>query len=778
MKSLILSLVLLMMIDQASGQSDKNQQKETSDKSSGTKISVGSSGVKRSISYRFSSSSGESDPGNGTFSFDKYDAGQAGYLIADDIDLSGEDQSKWFSTWDDTTGATGRGQIILVDQLTDKTTILDVRNVFTREKGYWKIPVSIVSGSLPENGKVYFYIFNRIAKKKQEGKEQEAETVVIAAPPSAAPEPEPIAVVTPAPVIPEPQPVVEAPPTAAPEPEPVAVVTTAPVIPEPQPVVESPPTAAPEPEPIAVVEPVAVVTSPPSIPEPEPVIPAVTTVVTPAPVVAEPVNSAISTPPPNPVTEPVTPAVVVATPPSAAQESVSPEVITVIPPSPAAPEPEPVQPAIVAPSKEPEPVQPAIIASSKEPEPAQTIVVSSNTQSKDQEENQPVKQEPLTVVVADVTSQQAAPVAATAQNLPPDPSPVTQAQPVQPQQSSPNEVTAVQAPAVKNEEPAPSQSREPVQAETRPAMPAERLPVTENRRRPTDKTSTVDQNTEERLTQVSTVRQPAAQASAQPGSQPSNQPSVQPARQSSEPPTPANRQSETIPSQGTTRQEPATPSKGTTAVQPVQEQGRGQVSQVTEPRNDMSSAPPAYQPNLPVYQPVVNPYASGRGHGKCYSGIIEAGYGLGMGEYGMNNFRFNFINGFHIGPTFTVGLGLGLRKYYPASYTDRVLFTNKTRMPVFLDLRKRFSTRTVTPYMSFGIGNSISFIKEQDSTRSVNDGMMINASGGIWLNLSQRFGIFAGLAYESEKFEYVWLADDTRFKKNGGSVSINIGISF
>jgi hypothetical protein len=43
-----------------------------------------------------------------------------------------------------------------------------------------------------------------------------------------------------------------------------------------------------------------------------------------------------------------------------------------------------------------------------------------------------------------------------------------------------------------------------------------------------------------------------------------------------------------------------------------------------------------------------------------YQGIIEAGYGVEAGKFGMSNFKLNFINGLNIDQYFYFGLGVGI----------------------------------------------------------------------------------------------------------------------
>jgi hypothetical protein len=124
---------------------------------------------------------------------------------------------------------------------------------------------------------------------------------------------------------------------------------------------------------------------------------------------------------------------------------------------------------------------------------------------------------------------------------------------------------------------------------------------------------------------------------------------------------------------------------------------------------------------------------------KWYRGIIELGYGFGVGEYGMNNFRFNFINGIKIGPYFSIGLGIGYRHLDVENQTDRYLVSSTEQIPVFIDFRTTFTAKKVTPYLALGYGGASGI----DSTETDQGGLLFNASGGIWYNVSDRFAVFA-----------------------------------
>ncbi len=132
-----------------------------------------------------------------------------------------------------------------------------------------------------------------------------------------------------------------------------------------------------------------------------------------------------------------------------------------------------------------------------------------------------------------------------------------------------------------------------------------------------------------------------------------------------------------------------------------------------------------------------------------------------------------------IGRSSSIGLGLGYRRYFEKDMTGHTLFSPKSHIPVFLDLRTSFSTRKITPYLALGIGGSASIVRvNSDSTTTRQEGLFFCPSGGIWFNVSDRFAVFAGIAYEMQRLEYILIADDSHFKKNASSLSLNIGIAF
>src|SRR4030042_1233913 len=170
-KKIIPFLVFLTIGTFAFAQKDTNPNRG---KSQVTKITPNASGVKRSIGYKFNSITEDKDPGSGIFRYNNKNAASVTYIFVDKYDIKGEDQTNWYETWDDTTGATGRGQLVLVELNGENVNVFDVTGVFIDGNGYWKFPVEYVSGKLPANDSVYFYIFNRIAHTDRSDNENQS----------------------------------------------------------------------------------------------------------------------------------------------------------------------------------------------------------------------------------------------------------------------------------------------------------------------------------------------------------------------------------------------------------------------------------------------------------------------------------------------------------------------------------------------------------------------------------------------------------------------------
>ncbi len=161
---------------------------------------------------------------------------------------------------------------------------------------------------------------------------------------------------------------------------------------------------------------------------------------------------------------------------------------------------------------------------------------------------------------------------------------------------------------------------------------------------------------------------------------------------------------------------------------------------------------------------------------RIWHGIIETGYGFKISDYGINNYRINFISSFSLGQHFMIGLGAGYRRYFdkPETHTEWYMVSGKNQIPVFLDLRFLFSKKQLTPYMALGIGGTT----EKSKSDTTSYGSFINPSAGIWYRLSKNTALFAGVAYEGLEMEFAKPVDNIPFRRKNSSVSLNIGIQF
>jgi hypothetical protein len=554
-------------------------------------ITPGSSGVKRSIGYKFSFLNEDGDPGNGIFRYDNRSISGIAAVFVDNIDISGEDRTKWYSTWDDTTGATGRGRITVADTTGKVVTVLNITGVLTDKNGFWKIPVEYVSGELPADGSVYYYVFERIEHGAADK--------------------------------------------------------------------------------------------------------------------------------PNQITE------------IKEEKKVNKEVQAVEGKEEKQKE-QKVEEVVVKEEKQKEQkVEEVEVKEEKQKEQkVEEVVVKEEKQKEQKVEEVEVKEEKQKeqkieeVVVKEEKQkeQKVEEVVVKEEKKLEQEIPVIEV-------SKPRQETKVTQLPQRVTVPQPGQRRQAVQVtQTNP------VPKPEQQNKVTMPVQVVQ------MPQTNTVPKPDQQTQVTKPAQTVQVPQTKPVQQTNQ---------------------------RTQVSQPAQNFQNNQQVTVNQPR-------PATQYNQ---FPVVpnNFQTQSGGHRRWYRGIIEIGYAFGLGDYGIDNFRFNFINGVRLGQFASVGLGIGYRRYFTENLTDPYLVSGKNQIPVFLDFRTNFSSKKLTPYLALGIGNSAGY----NSSETRQEGLLFNASGGIWYNVSSRFAVFAGFGFEMQKLEFSDTDPFTgNYKKNANSLGINIGISF
>ncbi len=164
-----------------------------------------------------------------------------------------------------------------------------------------------------------------------------------------------------------------------------------------------------------------------------------------------------------------------------------------------------------------------------------------------------------------------------------------------------------------------------------------------------------------------------------------------------------------------------------------------------------------------------------RPNGKGYGGRIEAygGYDiLGDGAY---DFSFNVINGYHFGPSFYMGAGVGVKisaKWDSIwdDYHDQYI-VDVISMPVFLYCQYTFMKgRKVRPYISLGAGGSIAFtgLPSYDDYYYLPHGAFLEPSFGI----SVKLGASTALSFAISS-QMVLVVDEFEFLGVGGKVGFS-----
>jgi hypothetical protein len=149
-----------------------------------------------------------------------------------------------------------------------------------------------------------------------------------------------------------------------------------------------------------------------------------------------------------------------------------------------------------------------------------------------------------------------------------------------------------------------------------------------------------------------------------------------------------------------------------------------------------------------------------------YKGLVETGYQIGVGDYGIDRLKLNIINGYQFNQYLYLGLGTGVRHYYDEG---------TTLAPIFTDFRVNFLDRKISPYISIGIGYSFNAEYHFEDV-----GLMFNPSVGVSFKLLKKTAVNVALDYEMQQAEYYDYGNYYHEKSNEniGAIGITVGISF
>jgi len=151
-----------------------------------------------------------------------------------------------------------------------------------------------------------------------------------------------------------------------------------------------------------------------------------------------------------------------------------------------------------------------------------------------------------------------------------------------------------------------------------------------------------------------------------------------------------------------------------------------------------------------------------------YRGVLDVGYQIAIGDFGIDRLKIDFINGYQAGPYVSAGLGTGVRYYFDA---EALL------IPVFVNMKANFIDARATPYLAVSVGYSF------DATNDFKGvGLLFNPTVGISF-IFNNYSLNIGLGYELQKMDFFFYSFGTGNiydigSQNSGTLSLSIGMSF
>jgi len=145
-----------------------------------------------------------------------------------------------------------------------------------------------------------------------------------------------------------------------------------------------------------------------------------------------------------------------------------------------------------------------------------------------------------------------------------------------------------------------------------------------------------------------------------------------------------------------------------------------------------------------------------------YCGIINIGYGFGIGENseGINSLNLDFINGFQLFPYFSVGLGTGVKVWFIKDITEKPIL-----IPAFVNLRGHFLKGNISPYLGIDLGYCW-----EVSPVTQGLGLLFSPTLGVSFKVGNKSRISLGTGYSMIRFSDI---DETASMWN-----FNFGVSF
>jgi hypothetical protein len=167
--------------------------------------------------------------------------------------------------------------------------------------------------------------------------------------------------------------------------------------------------------------------------------------------------------------------------------------------------------------------------------------------------------------------------------------------------------------------------------------------------------------------------------------------------------------------------------------------------------------------SLPLV-PAALEYPGGEEFTKGYRGIVELGYGLSSGKYGLDVTNFNFVNGYQLSEQMFVGVGTGFKYFTESKFT---------LIPLYADFKYTFLKQMVSPMFGFSAGFSFN-----PNNGFEGEGFLFNPSIGAQIKGPKNTRFNIGLNYQTQQMNFLVLEPGGRFLTNVIRFSESAGLTF
>lgn len=160
-----------------------------------------------------------------------------------------------------------------------------------------------------------------------------------------------------------------------------------------------------------------------------------------------------------------------------------------------------------------------------------------------------------------------------------------------------------------------------------------------------------------------------------------------------------------------------------------------------------------------------------------YELTLEVAKAISVGEFGINYFQADVINGVRLNSFLSAGFGIGLTYMNDAKYT--YYQRPKIIIPVYLDLRFNYPPgKKISPYLTFDFGGSLSrdknYIEDKYSTDFI--GVFLKSSLGTHMHILKNISLNLAVGYRSQKMPFIHILYPER-NSNGIHTDLNFSNS-